>query len=201
MSPPTKIRNDLKKVGSLNPCLSPPKNKKKRSPKAHDFDSPFLFLRIFLCWRNGANPILVGQELLWSAKRPVFWVVLPPKKSYSKWPLKDSWWPKKTLLQGVRSNEGLTINRSRRILPSLKLTVRTWKCMVGILVYLVSFWGPAYFQGQTVSFREGISMISLTNQVTLLVVTFSVPKKGHLKRNTPNGGHEGSGFVSSRIPG
>ncbi len=23
---------------------------------------------------------------------------------------------------------------------------------------IVSFWGPAYFQGQTVSFREGISL-------------------------------------------
>ena len=37
--------------------------------------------------------------------------------------------------------------------PSLKLTVRTWKWMVGIRV---SFWVSTYFQGQTVSFREGI---------------------------------------------
>ena len=36
-------------------------------------------------------------------------------------------------------------------LPSLTLTVRTWKWMVRILV---SFWGPAYLQGQTVSLRE-----------------------------------------------
>ena len=35
--------------------------------------------------------------------------------------------------------------------PPLTLTVRTWKWMVG---KLVSFWGPAYLQGQTVSFRE-----------------------------------------------
>ena len=37
------------------------------------------------------------------------------------------------------------------LVPSLKLTVRTWKWMVG---RLISFWGPAYFQGQAVSFRE-----------------------------------------------
>ena len=36
-------------------------------------------------------------------------------------------------------------------LPSLKQH-STWKMMVGI----VSFWGPAYFQGQTVRFRECI---------------------------------------------
>ena len=38
-------------------------------------------------------------------------------------------------------------------IPSLKLTVRTWKRMVGILL---SFWVSAYFQGQTVSFGEEI---------------------------------------------
>jgi len=36
-------------------------------------------------------------------------------------------------------------------LSSLKLTVCTWKLMVG---RLLSLWGPAYFQGRAVSFRE-----------------------------------------------
>ncbi len=38
------------------------------------------------------------------------------------------------------------------LLPSLKLTARPWKWMVG---RWISFWGPAQFQGRTVSFREG----------------------------------------------
>ena len=42
--------------------------------------------------------------------------------------------------------------------PSLKLTVCTWKLMVGILV---SIWGPAYFQGRTVSFRECRCLINI----------------------------------------
>ncbi len=41
--------------------------------------------------------------------------------------------------------------------PSLKLTVRTWEWMVGRRSF--PFWGPAYFQGRTVSFREGISCL------------------------------------------
>ena len=39
-------------------------------------------------------------------------------------------------------------------LPSLKPTVRPWKWMVGIRSFPI---GEAYFQGQTVSFREGRS--------------------------------------------
>ena len=38
------------------------------------------------------------------------------------------------------------------MIPSLKLTARPWKWMVG---RCISFWGPAYFQGRAVSFREG----------------------------------------------
>ena len=37
-------------------------------------------------------------------------------------------------------------------LPTLKLTACPWKWMVG---RWVSFWDPSYFQGRTVSFREG----------------------------------------------
>ena len=37
------------------------------------------------------------------------------------------------------------------VIPSLKLTAHPYKWMVGILL---SYWGPAYFQGRTVSFRE-----------------------------------------------
>ena len=43
---------------------------------------------------------------------------------------------------------------TKKNLLSLKLTARTWKWMVG---RLLTFWGPAYFQVRTVSFREGIS--------------------------------------------
>lgn len=39
---------------------------------------------------------------------------------------------------------------ARSILPEMKHNI--WKWMLGILV---SFWGPAYFPRQTVSFREG----------------------------------------------
>ena len=42
-------------------------------------------------------------------------------------------------------------------LPSLKLTARPWKWMVG---RLVSFWGLAYFQGWAASLRECISMFN-----------------------------------------
>ena len=47
---------------------------------------------------------------------------------------------------------GLTID-----LPSLKLTAHPWKWMFG---RLISFWGPAYFQGRAVSFRKCISMFN-----------------------------------------
>ena len=36
-------------------------------------------------------------------------------------------------------------NLTEKDIPSMKLTNRTWKWMVG---RLVSFWGPAYFQGR-----------------------------------------------------
>ena len=39
-----------------------------------------------------------------------------------------------------------------QLYPSLKLTARTWKLVVG---RWISFWGPAYVQGRTVSFKEG----------------------------------------------
>ncbi len=47
-------------------------------------------------------------------------------------------------------------------LPSLKLTNRPWKLMVGIRSF--PFWGPAYFQGRTVSFREGITILSIKSE-------------------------------------
>ena len=55
-------------------------------------------------------------------------------------------WPATSQYEGGRNYHGQSI-------PSLKLTVRTRKWMVGILV---SFWVSAYFHGRTASFRECI---------------------------------------------
>ena len=39
------------------------------------------------------------------------------------------------------------------LLPSLKLTVRTWKLVVG---RWISFWGPAYFEGRLLLVFRGV---------------------------------------------
>ena len=79
VSHPTKIRNDLETWDLyINPFL-PPHRKKKAHQKLMTSVRHFFF-SYFFGWRNGGNPILVGQELLWSAKRPVFWVVFLAQK-------------------------------------------------------------------------------------------------------------------------
>ena len=76
-----------------------------------------------------------------------------------KWPLKG--WKKVTLqLRAKKQMVTLTLNHLVRcqrsfekLLPSLKLTARPWKWMIGRRS--LEFWGWAYFQLQTVSFRKG----------------------------------------------
>ncbi len=50
-------------------------------------------------------------------------------------------------------------------LPSLKLTIRTWKWMVGRRSFP---FGNPYFQVQSVSFKEGVRRKPLRNQIVML---------------------------------
>ena len=88
----------------------------------------------------------------------------PPKKTPKDLPsLRKSWVLEKKqtqraeeLVVGARSTStnlpGWNLGFLVGNLPTLKLTACPWKWMVG---RWVSFWDPSYFQGRTVSFREG----------------------------------------------
>ena len=90
------------------------------------------------------------------AKLPAIWQTGDQKKTGS--PQSTGKWrqsPRADIFDELPGGYDKPIHPSQKKLkkevPSLKLTARTWKWMVGILV---SFWVSAYFQGRTVSLRE-----------------------------------------------
>ena len=87
------------------------------------------------------------------------------------------------------NHAGLSNYLCSRSLPSLKLTVRIWKWMVGIRLFP---FGMAYFQVRTVSFREGYPFLfwELKTQTPALLERalfhFSVPKSDGVETNQKN---------------
>ncbi len=78
-------------------------------------------------------------------------------------------------------------------IPSLKLTARTWK-MDGWNT-IVSFWGPAYFQGRTVNFREGRLFLAMTCLYLFFFPLIALTQRYLLLVSQPFKPCESSGFA------
>ncbi len=83
---------------------------------------------------NVQFPLNLWSALMMLTYGPVSWPLTLAKLSHVAW-----------LFLYVGELLYFISTHLRNFIPSLKLTVRPWKWMVGILV---SFWGPAYFQGR-----------------------------------------------------